>query len=176
MFKFLKYKRKIFNLPAFSIVEIITVTFIVSLGLVSTVGLAVQNIQAQSINNDNLVAYQLAQEILELARAKRDTNWLQHDDWSTGLESGNYCLDYRNLDPVAVVSVNNCPLYLDHNNRYYTPTSETSPEDLNLSKFSRILEIHMATSSALVRAVVSWTGRNNLAQNYTVETELYDWY
>ncbi|MDD2680584.1 MAG: hypothetical protein PHE20_00600 [Patescibacteria group bacterium] len=176
MSKFFKYKRNNLNLPAFSLVEIMAVMLIVSLGLVGTVNLAIQNIQAQTINNDNLVAYQLSQEGLELVRQIRDTNWLQGNDWLDGLGSNRYCLDYRNLPPVVVAAVNSCSLYLDENNYYYSPTIDGSLSTANGSKFSRILEINAATSSASVKSIVSWVGRNNSVHSYTAETQLYDWY
>ncbi len=176
MSKFFKYKRIAPNLPAFSIVEIMAVILIVSLGLVGTVNLAVQNIQAQTVNNNNLIAYQLAQEGLELAREIRDTNWIQGNGWMDSLYSGRYCVDYRNLTPESITAVNDCPLYLDANNRYYSAIMIGESSDSSLSKFSRMLEIETATSSASVKAIVSWSGRNNSVQSYTAETQLYDWY
>jgi len=176
MSKFFKYKRIAFNLPAFSILEIMAVILIVSLGLVGTVNLAIQNIQAQTVNNDNLVAYQLAQEGLELARQIRDTNWMQGNAWLDSLASGRYCVDYRNLTPRSIAAINDCPLYLDINNRYYSPAIIGAELNSEFIGFSRMLDVTIATSSASVVATVSWTGRNGSAQSYMAETQLYDWY
>ncbi len=176
MFKFFKYKRIASNLPAFSILEIMAVILIVSVGLVGTVNMAIQNIQAQTVNNNNLVAYQLAQESLEVARQIRDTNWMQGNYWMDSLPSGRYCVDYRNLTPKSIAAVNDCPLYLDANNRYYGPIITGAEPSSSFSGFSRMLEVNIATSSASVTAIVSWTSRNGSAQSYMVETQLYDWY
>jgi type II secretory pathway pseudopilin PulG len=176
MFKFFRHKRKTFNLPAFSLIEIMAVILIVSLGLVGTVNLAVQNIQAQTINDNTLVAYQLAQEGLELARQRRDTNWIQDKDWLENLEPGYYCVDYRNYTPASISAINYCPLYLDENNHYYSPAIAGELEDSEASNFHRMVEIATATSSVAVKSTVSWSGRNGSVHNYTAETEFYNWY
>jgi len=175
MFKVRGTKKYSFNRSAFSLIEIMAVILIVSLGLVGTVNLATQNIQAQTVNEDSLIAYQLAQEALELARQIRDTNWILGNDWRDDMAPGKYCVDYRNLSAVSITAINDCPLYLDANNFYYSPTigagAETTPHH-----FSRMLEVGTGTSSAQVMATVSWTSRNGGVQSYNVETVLYDWY
>jgi len=48
--------------PAFSIIEIMAVLLIVSLGIIGVSHLAVQSMQAQTINRGSIIGYQLAQE------------------------------------------------------------------------------------------------------------------
>lgn len=175
MFKTPRIKKYFSNQPAFSLIEIMAVILIVSLGLVGTVNLAIQNIQAQVINKDNLIAYQLAQEGLELVRQNRDTNWINGDDWLLSLSTGKYCVDYRNLAPYSVNAINDCPLYFTADHKYYSPDINGEVPITEFSNFYRIVEINASTSSASVMSIVSWTSRNGGVQNYNLETMLYDW-
>ncbi len=158
--------------PAFSIIEIMAVLLIVSLAMIGVANLAVQSIQAQTINRGSIIAYQLAQEGIEIVRQIRDTNWMQGNNWKDGLDSGSYCVDY--LSPVLRVasSLNDCPLYFTDDNWYYSPALAAS--NSKRSNFKRLVSIDAATSSASVRATITWNDRNNVF-TYEVETELYDW-
>ncbi|MBN2884695.1 type II secretion system protein [Patescibacteria group bacterium] len=173
--KALKTNKYYFNKPAFSLIEIMAVIMIVSLGLVGTVNLAVQNIKAQTLNEDNLIAYQLAQEALELARQIRDTNWMLGNNWLESLTPGRYCVDYRNVEILSINAVNDCPLSRDGNNFYFSPSIDDIADSVP-SNFSRMIEIGSGTSSVPVLATVSWISRNGGIQNYTVATMFYDWY
>jgi len=148
------------------------VLLIVALGMIGVANLAVQSMQAQTINRGSIVAYQLAQEGIEIVRQIRDTNWLQGNNWQNGLAGGQYCVDF--LAPVlrTASSINDCHLYLTGDNWYYSPI-DPKPID-TLSNFSRIIYIQAATSSISVKARVAWHDRDKVF-NYEVETELYDW-
>lgn len=166
------FKKTINNKPAFSLIEIMAVLLIVSLGIIGVANLATQSIQAQTINRGSIVAYQLAQEGLEIVRQVRDTNWLQGNDWKTGLGSGTYCLDYKSTVLRPVASLNECKLYFDNNKWYYAPPVEGA--NMIFTGFRRVVVINAATSSATVTALVSWDDRNKVF-HYEVETQLYDW-
>ena len=81
------------QLKGFTLIEIITVLFVVSLGLIGVLSLIIQNIQSQSINRRSIIAYQLAQEGIELVRKTRDSNWANGDIWNKNLVSGSYYMD-----------------------------------------------------------------------------------
>lgn len=159
--------------PAFSIIEIMAVLLIVSLGIIAMTNLAVQSIQAQTINRGSIVAHQLAQEGIEIVRQVRDTNWLQGENWTTGMTTGTYCLDYQSSSLRSVSGIDDCELYFTTDGWYYAPVSP--PAGAVSSKFKRVLVINVATSSAQVIAQIEWDDRNKVL-NYEVETELYDWY
>lgn len=166
------FKKIIRNKSGFSLIEIMAVLLIVSLGIIGVANLATQSIQAQTINRGSIVAYQLAQEGLEIVRQIRDTNWLQGLDWKTGLASGTYCLDYKSKTLRAVSGLNECKLYLDNNKWYYVPTFESA--SMIFTGFRRVVVINAATSSANITSIVSWDDRSKVF-HYEVETELYDW-
>lgn len=165
-------KKIIRNKSGFSLIEIMAVLLIVSLGIIGVANLATQSIQAQTINRGSIVAYQLAQEGLEIVRQIRDTNWLQSLNWKTGMDSGTYCLDHKSAVLRPVSSLNECKLYFDNNKWYYAPIAVST--DMVFSGFRRIVVINAATSSATITSIVSWDDRSKVF-HYEVETELYDW-
>lgn len=170
MFKL--FKNKGGNKPGFSLVEIMAVLLIVALGIIGVANLAVQSIQAQTINKGNIIANQLAQEGIEIVRQVRDTNWLKERDWKTGFDTGVYCADYYLPQLRAVSAGSSCRLRIDENGWYRsTGIVSTGMTDTN---YYRYLEISTATSSASVRAVVTWMERDR-AHRYEAETMLYDW-
>lgn len=170
----LKKWKLIDNKPAFSLIEIMAVLLIVSLGLIGVANLATQNIQAQTINRGNIVAYQLAQEGLEIVRQIRDTNWLNKRNWRTGLNEGTYCVDYTSTSLRPSAGPSECKLYFDSNNWYYSPALVNN--NSVFSNFRRVVTIsYLSTTSASVRAIVTWDDRNRVSR-YEVETMLYDWH
>ncbi len=67
----------------FTLIEVVMVIFIISVGLLATFNV-VQNITVYSkLTSSRLTATYLAQEGIELVRNRRDTNWLEGDDWAT---------------------------------------------------------------------------------------------
>lgn len=158
--------------PAFSIIEIMAVLLIVSLAMIGVANLAVQSIQAQTINRGSIIAYQLAQEGIEIVRQIRDTNWLQGKNWKDGINSGDYCVDYLSPTLRVASSLNDCPLYFNNDNWYYSPVTVAAGS--RRSNFKRLISINAATSSASVKATITWNDRDKVF-TYEVETELYDW-
>lgn len=172
----MNFKKRQNNRPAFSLIEIMTVILIVAIGLVGTTQLIAQSLDAQMINKGGIVAYQLAQEGIEIVRQKRDANWLAPapaPDWREGLTSGTYCTDYISpLELHSVADLNACPLDLDDQNWYYAPSAESQ----NFSGFRRVVEISdNDANSILVKATVSWDNRGRVII-YEAETLLYNWY
>ena len=169
------------NIPGFSLIEMLAVIFIVAVGLVGVSQLVVQSLQAQHISERTVVAYQLAQEGIELVRYIRDTNWLTPGNaWDDGLAPGQYCIDYSN--PVLRSTTEDCYLYLDNDNWYYSPVIiNTAPNGdqykrsvhINLSMHTNAYNTY-ASSSISVVSVVSWYEGDRL-MHYKAVTDLFDW-
>lgn len=158
----------------FSLIEIITVLFVVSLGLVGLLSLIIQNIQSQSYNKDNLIAYQLAQEGAELTRKIRDSNWRgAKSAFSTILHSGVYYMDY-NDSALNVYNSNNpsaAILRQDANGFYTHDLSASTPS----SGFSRLITITNGPHGSVnIKVTVSWSA-NTRNYHYDLETSLYNW-
>jgi prepilin-type N-terminal cleavage/methylation domain-containing protein len=72
----------------FSLVEIIVVTSIITLSFMGVMSLVRRTISLRSINEDSLVASQLAAEGIELVKNMRNDNWLQQDKKQVPFEFG----------------------------------------------------------------------------------------
>ena len=156
--------------PAFTLVEIIVILFIISVGLIGVLSLVIQNIQSQVINKNSIVAYQLAQEGIELTRKTRDTNWINANSWNQGLADGDYFMDYLDETPQALVSGSSAQLYKDNNDYYVHEAGGV------LTNFSRTIKLTSVSANSMsVLVNVSWSNRNKNF-DYSLETRLYDWY
>lgn len=73
-------------------IELLTAIFVLSLALVSALGLAHSNARNQNLGTLRLTATHLAREGAELSRAIRDSNWLAErppDQWNAGIKADN---------------------------------------------------------------------------------------
>lgn len=156
--------------PAFTLVEIIVILFIISVGLIGVLSLVIQNMQSQIINKNNIIAYQLAQEGLELVRKTRDTNWANANPWRQGLADGTYYMDYLDAIPQFLGNDTESILYKDASGNYLH--EGTSGQ----TRFSRNIVLTTRDDGS-IRAVanVIWSDRTRTF-NYYLETWLYDWY
>jgi Tfp pilus assembly protein PilV len=159
----------------FSLVETIIVLFIVSTGLLGILSLIIQNIQSQDYNKNNLIAYQLAQEGIELVRKVRDSNWrdMPRKPFWWNLGPGQYYMDYLDTTPHNYNS--NQPAYSllkqDSQGFYFHNISSAATS----SGFSRVITINMNDAHSIqVNCRVTWSERNRLA-SYDLDTVLYDW-
>lgn len=171
MRKIIKTKFK----AGFSLVEIMTVLFIVSLGMVSVLTLIVQNIQGQNVNKGALIAYQLSQEGIELVRRTRDSNWLAGQAWNTNLTPGTYLIDYRDLIPRTQTFTGQDFLKQDSYGFYYNSTDAVDPNSSSI--FSRKIDLianPANPNSVFVRSTITWNDHSK-SFNYALETTLYDW-
>lgn len=184
MLKKIKFKNKLSE-RGFSLMEMIVVMFIISLGLVGILSLVIQNIQVGSINKNMLIASQLAQEGLELVRNHRDDNWMSTtSDWELGdgldpntdiIQDGDYAIDYTDSGLIDITGINDsaAKLYLDPDGfyRHYIAPG-VAPE----TEFSRIIVADTDTSNASTtfQCIVQWEARGATHQ-YVAETILYDW-
>lgn len=158
------------NKKGFTLIEVITVLFVVSLGMIGVLSLIVQNIQSQSLNKDTLIAYQLAQEGVELIRQVRDTNWREGRAWDTNLAIGDYYMDYTDTIPSDAPTKSYGNLRQNVDGMYLNnPLSTVAGTD-----FYRIISIKDQSPGMLVASTIYWSdhGRN---YSYALEAVLYNW-
>ncbi len=155
----------------FTLIEVIVVLYIMSLGLVGVLSLIIQNIQSQSYNKSNLIAYQLAQEGIELVRKVRDNNWRNALDYDSSLAAGDYYMDYTDSVPRLhnPVVPDELRMFLDVDDFYIHGAGATS------TPFSRKITIEALTDHSIrVISNVSWGGHGR-TYLYNLETVLYNW-
>lgn len=162
--------------PGFSLVEVLTVFFIISLTMVGVVSLIIQNIQVQSINKNQLIAASLAQEGIELVRQVRDNNWLSSQPYNTGLGNGAYKADYRQNTLTSVTASSNVQIYLNGQGYYVTDVGGAVGLEPTIFKRQIFIEqLSALTGQPLrVRSLVSWDIRQK-SYRYELQTLLYDW-
>lgn len=176
-------KRIIKTIKAFSLLETVVILFIVAVGLLSILSLSIESLKSQSINRNTLIAYNLAQEGIELIRNVRDTNWIENTAsspvaWNRYIEgsvSGNkYRIDYSYFYPVSVTSLSETQLQLaTSTNEDFYLHSTGSPDSI----FKRMITIVATSTSApssTVTSLVQWEEKGETYQ-YSLETMLYDW-
>jgi len=167
-------KYKFLNNAGISILEVVVAIMIIALGMVGVLSLVIQNIQAQYINKNVLVASGLAQEGLEQARNIRDLNWLTPgNDWRQDIVGdGTYTIDYggRGSINAAVNSLDDAGarLYINSNGFYTHTVTATA------TNFYRLITVADQGSYLDVKGAIRWKdGTQN--HNYVAETYLYNW-
>lgn len=152
--------------------EVISSVFIVAVGLVGMIGLIHQSLQAEGVNENRLIASQLAQEGLELTRNIRDDNWLGLQPWYNGIKKPmqktvKLRLDYKGnrsyIDDIdeGTLQVNDEGYYV-HNSDH--------PD----SRFKRMITVETGDASSSVSCMIEWEDRGR-TYTYVADTLLYDW-
>lgn len=158
-----------YNKRGFTLVEIIAVLFVVVVGLMGVLSLIVQNIQSQSLNKNNLTAYQLAQEGMELVRKVRDSNWRNSNVWDKDLVAGSYYMDYSDSTPHILSASTEGDLYKNSSGFYVHGGATETP-------FNRTIEIALIDADSMrVYIHITWSDHGRVF-NYDLETILYDWH
>lgn len=156
--------------PAFTLVEIVAVLFIISIGLLGVVSLLIQNIRSQSINKNGVIAYQLAQEGIELVRKTRDTNWKNEPNWNENLATGDYYMDYTHSIPQVLNSPTDARLFYNASGFY---DHNSSGESTIFNRVIKLVDLDVDTIG--VKVEISWGDRDR-QHTYTLDTILYNWW
>jgi prepilin-type N-terminal cleavage/methylation domain-containing protein len=178
-------EHKIKKQSGFSLIETMAAVLIIVIGLVGVLSLVAQNIKAQSVNKNGLIASQLAQEGLEMIRWKRDRTLASGNSWEIfknrfingGSFDGSFIIDYFGNIKLSVDTIDESDAKLDINNAtgfycHYSIDSTNCPS--NPSIFSRLIEITNNDDYLDVKCTVQWKERGEPKQ-YVASTLLYDW-
>lgn len=161
---------------AFTLIEVITVLFVISLGMVGTLTLISQNIKSQSVNEKTMIAYQLAQEGIELIRNFRDTTWNEGVDFcfSGVYDSGYITMDYLDMVPFTISDRAQGDLYIDGDGIYRHDLVGFPKSGFNRVMSIKAISDESPVTRVTITADVSWEDHGK-PYNYSLETELYDW-
>ncbi len=154
--------------------EVIAAIAIIAIGMIGVLSLVIQNVEAQYINKNILMASGLAQEGLEIVRNIRDANWLIEGNlWKQNIVGdGTYTVSYAGISSVnmAVNSIDEAAarLYIDGNGLYANSVTASA------TNFYRLISVVDHGDYLDVKCVIRWAdGTQN--HNYAAETYLYDW-
>lgn len=147
--------------------EIIIAIFILNLAVFGTFILIQQTLIGASQNQLQLIAYYLGQEGMEIVRNIRDTNWLQREEWTTGLAVGEGWQEADYLS-TALATSQSRNFRIDSDGFYNYSTGDTTV-------FMRRIRVIPVSDYLQVEVIVEWTDRG---QQYDVEVInlLYNWY
>lgn len=149
----------------FTLVEIIIVLAVITSGLLGALTLLSATQASFAVARDELTAAGLAQEGIELVRARRDSNWIARRVWTDGILGTGSCAD---IDNPTLFSCSGT-IYFDSGRGVFvhTPGAPTA--------FSRLLAVSSVSPNELrILSTVSWQ-RRGTPFSLSVEEHLFNW-
>lgn len=163
------------NKTAFTLIEIIIILFVSSVGIMASLSLAIRSSYFQNVRKDVITVTFLANEGLDLMKNIRDTNIIMgraYDDWtgagSVGISQNLYKVDYYSLTATSTASIDTSVLQQNASGFYLHDSGEDD------SIFKRMITTTAeTTASTSVEVHIQWENRGN-TYDYKLETILYD--
>lgn len=167
----------------FTLLEVITAIFILTVGVGGAFSLIHQTLSVASLSELKLTGSYLVQEGMEIVRNIRDSNWLEQraspstpwDNGLTGCQSPNCCEgDY---DDTSLTSPSSCNyddlsyLNIDANDFY----SYSTDIPITPTKFKRKISIEPEANKIKVTVEVLWEERGRI-HNVKALEYLTNWY
>lgn len=92
----------------FTLLELLTSIVVISIGVLGAYSVVQQMFSLTFVSSHHLTAAYLAQEGIEIARNTRDTNWIERNDWKSGLvgSSGWENTDISNYERRTTITFN----------------------------------------------------------------------
>ncbi len=159
----------------FTLIETFVAVLILVFAVIGPLGLLSRAIADGNYAKNQVTAYYLAQEALELVINQRDRNLVSGGDWLSGLGAcsvSNPCKIYFDalleVEPCTPSDDESCRLYIGSNNKY-THSGEQS------SLFSRYIYLSNNTgnNSANLSVVVKWMNKNQPV-DFALTTQIFD--
>jgi len=165
-----------------TIIEAVIAIFIITVGILGGLGLALQATAKAGYSKEETVAANLAREGIEIVRNMRDSNWLNSLSWDQGLSGGaaekGGILNFSSAnnqwtlthlaDPAEALNNETSRLYLKDG--FYS-TDATGVKTL----LKRVIKItSISADEKKIEAVVRIEFKN-LTKDMVVEDRLYNW-
>ncbi|MBI5045972.1 MAG: prepilin-type N-terminal cleavage/methylation domain-containing protein [Candidatus Niyogibacteria bacterium] len=186
-------KTKIYNLApnsyplkpnsGFSLLETLVALAILNAAMLGPITLAYNSIRSASLSHDKTIAAFLAEEAVELVRAKRDANIYQGSNWLDGLlgvcVAGNPCLVDATVDMSTAIRLcaGNCVVKYQYdaftNSGFYKHQAGVD------TVFSRQVVVDEVTAGkeAKITVTVSWKERFlPLESKVEIEEHIFNWH
>lgn len=160
---------------AFSLIEVIMILFIASVGIMAALSLAIKSAYFQTAKRELTTAMFLANEgvdiILNISKTN-NINGAAYDNWTGAGSAGNgvhlYKLDYNTLLASTTASIDTAILQQSTSTGFYLHNS-IFPD----TKFSRLITASTTGEVTDVESWIQWKSRGNVF-NYKINTVLYD--
>lgn len=156
----------------FTIIESIVAIFFLTIGIIGISTLISSFFNPLSFTSNRLVAAYLAQEGIEIIRNIRDTNLLEEENWDNGLISGNWEVDYTEIQQLKYCShpceSHNLSYLKIDDNGFYSYREGTQ------SKFKRLINLQKSGDILEVKVTVFWQEKGRSYQ-LTAQENFYNW-
>ncbi|TFG35834.1 MAG: type II secretion system protein [Parcubacteria group bacterium] len=167
---------------SFTITEIMISMLIFILVISGSIVLITQTITAVTLTQSRAIAFNLAQEGIEITRNIRDNNWLEQRygavDWDDGLipNVDGYEADYKSLALTSYIGK-----FLSFDSGFYSYSGAACPGSANCTRFKRKITIEKYAAVPpdpgflYIKSTVLWNekGKDHVAE---VSERLYNWY
>lgn len=152
---------------AFSLVEVMTSVFLVSVGLLASLSLLTKGLNETIGSRDQIIASLLAQEGVELVRSIRDNNWANGVSTFEGIEdSDDQRIDYEEGSLSSVGDEEDFKLKRNNKGFYQYADGDST-------KFSRRIIISSNGDNEEVISMVVWNGREeNIFKDASEDSDL----
>ena len=157
----------------FTILEVITAVFILTVGVGASLSLINQTLSAATVVEQKLIASYLAQEGIEIVRNIRDSTWLEKRSdpslaWDEYLGLGDWEADY---DSQTLTSYSGAFLYIQVNGFYGYEISSAQ------TGFTRKITIEKPNPPNEIKVIVEvgWEERGR-THSFTVLEYITNWY
>ncbi len=159
----------------FTLVETLVAVFILTLGIVAASTVTQRNLQGAYYSRDQITAYFLAEEAVEVLRNKRDSNIKQGSDWLFGMQvpsanntSIDVCIETTDGIPAMLLS---CPgdylNYSDAAGYGYSAGDE--------SKYKRrIVLTRRSTDEVEIKVTIEWSNGAASNKSFTIYKSLFN--
>lgn len=162
------------ELKAFSLLEVMVVLFVISIGLLAVISLSAESTKIQGGNKNAVIASQLAAEGIEIVKGARERNYLMRYNenlvapFDQFIEPGLKKADVSLIKTETISSSSEAILYLSESGFYVHELT------INDTPFKRTIDITDIGDYYLLTCIVSWTDRGQ-EYSYTLERRLYDY-
>lgn len=160
----------------FTMVETLIAIAVLLLALVGPLTIAAQGLITARFAKDQIVAFYLAQEAVELIRNQRDHNALANEDWDSGLGpcfTPNGCQVDAADKNFSACSARGCDLLYKHDDSgFYSYNTGVGYEPTRFTRIINMTEI----SETEMQAEVSITWNNGpISKSFTIQEHFLDW-
>jgi len=170
----------------FTIVEALIAVTVLLLGVTGALTAASQGIMSSTYSKEDVIAFNLAQEAIEMIRSMRDQNGINGTNWLTGIaNSGDPC----ELGSSCTVDVNDssgiflhrcdgsCPVVKQDSSTGaygYNPAWTNSPYTRTVNVSRGVGDGLNPSQEVSVKVTVSWS-HGLVSRSFTAQENLFNW-
>ena len=162
-------------MKAFTLLETLVAIAVLLMALLGPFSIAQQSLKSAYYARDQVTAFYLAQEGVEFVRAVRDQNYLEGNDWLSGIGTsctGAPCIiDFPNFTYAACPQGTCPPLKVSQVGELYNHITGTE------SPFTRYILLTTSPTNPeqiIVSVTISWRS-SGVSRVFTIQERLFNW-